>query len=48
MTAGDLDKSLEAFVKALNLQMVFSVAAQLQYSKADLQTLNQELVDKLR
>lgn len=48
LTAGDLEASMEAFSKALNLDMVFSVAAQRKLPADELQKLKLDLIERLR
>jgi hypothetical protein len=43
-----MQRSLDSFLKVLNVEMVLSIAAQMKMEQADLQKLKSEMVERLR
>lgn len=43
-----MQRSLDSFLKVLNVEMVLSIAAQMKLEQADLQKLKSEIVERLR
>jgi|LauGreDrversion4_2_1035121.scaffolds.fasta_scaffold58343_3 hypothetical protein len=43
-----MQRSLDSFLKVLNVEMVLSIAAQMKMEQADLQKLKSEIVERLR
>lgn len=43
-----MQRSLDSFLKVLNVEMVLSIAAQMKMEQADIQKLKSEMVERLR